>query len=171
MDRQQKELVVQNLRTQFEKSSASFLVGLKGLSVVQTQKLRSELREKGGTLTVAKMRLVKRAIADKAYCDSLAPFLKDQIGIVFVSQESPSVAKILNNFAKDHESLRLVAGCLEEQVLDKQAVVKFALLPSREVLIAQVYVAIKAPLAGLVGVLNAHMLKLVLVLKQIQQKK
>ncbi len=171
MNRQQKELVVKTLRENFQKSDGSFLIGLKGLSVAQIQELRTNLREQGGVLKVSKVRLMKRAIGDIACGDGLMPYLKEQIGVVFAQKESPAVAKVLHDYSKQHKALSLVAGCVEAQVLDKQTVIYIASLPSKEILLVQVCGAIKSPLVGLVFVLRAHLLQLLLVLKQIEQKK
>lgn len=170
MNRQQKELVVKALHDSFQKSNASFFVGVKGLTVSQSQALRCELRQKGGRLMVAKVRLMKRAVSDMAYRQSLEPFLKEQIGVVFVLEESPAVAKTLYDFAKENNALSLIAGCLDSQVLTKQDVERVALLPSKDILRAQLCGVMKAPIVGLVSVLQANILRLVLVLKEIEKK-
>jgi large subunit ribosomal protein L10 len=157
MNKHQKELVIKTLRDDFEKSSASFLVGVQGLSVSQSQQLRNELRSKGGKLKIAKVRLVKRALHDMAYSNELAPYLKQQIGVVFAQNESPAVAKVIFEFAKQNKALNIVAGCVDLQVFDKNMVEKVAQLPSREVLLAQLCGTLKAPITSLVYVLNAKL--------------
>ena len=49
--------------------------------------------------------------------EDLAPFFKDQIGVVFANNEAPAVAKVLHEFAKENEALKLVAGCLDSTML------------------------------------------------------
>jgi large subunit ribosomal protein L10 len=171
MNRQEKEVVVQQLHDDFKKTNASFLVGIKGLTVSQTQTLRRELRTQGGQLRVAKVRLMKRAIDQAEDVSVLTPFLKEQIGVVFAMEEAPSVAKVLFDFAKANKSLELVAGCLESNLMDKAAIGRIATLPSREVLLAQLLGSMQAPISGLVRTLHMLPLKLVLVLKQIEEQK
>src|SRR5436190_23697897 len=108
MNRQQKELVIKELHECFKNSSSSFLVGVKGLSVKQTQLLRSGLRQKGGQLKVAKVRLIKRAVDTASFGKDLTPFLKDQIGVVFADQEPSAVAKVLYDFSKENVALDLI---------------------------------------------------------------
>jgi len=63
MNRQQKEAAIQSLKERFSQSNAAFVVGYSGLSVVDMQKLRSELRKDGGILKIAKARLAVAGIA------------------------------------------------------------------------------------------------------------
>lgn len=138
MNRQEKEAVVEGLKNSFSESTASFVVRYQSLTVAQMQDLRKELRQTGGRLKVAKARLVKRAVSDMAGVDSLEPYLKEQIGVVFARQEAPAVAKVLRNFAKKNEALGLVAGVMDNTLLGADEIVRIASLPSREVLLAQV---------------------------------
>jgi large subunit ribosomal protein L10 len=172
MNRQQKELVVQLLRERFSHSPASFIVGYKGLTVNQLQQLRSALRTRGAALKVAKARLMKLAVGDLEDSQALTPYLKDQIGIVFVSDKSPTgVAKVLNDFAKDHEALRLVGGTIEGAFVDQSAIGRIASLPSKEVLLAQLCGTLQAPISRMVFVLSMQLAQLPMVLRQIAEKK
>lgn len=160
MNRQQKELVIKELREQFEQSPSSFLVGVKGLTVGQTQILRSELRQKGGHLKIAKVRLIKRAAQDVTTGVGFMPFLREQIGVVFVDEQAPAVAKVLNDFARANAALNLIAGYFESQVLDKAGVQEIATLPTREELLARLCGSLQAPVAKLMWTLQAYVEKL-----------
>ena len=170
MNRQQKELVVSLLKKNFIASQASFLIGFQGLTVSQMQDLRRTLREKGGELKVAKARLIKRAI-EGGKTEALTSFCKDQIGIVFVSNEAPMVAKVLYNFSKKQEALRLIAGFLDTQLLNNQEIIRIASLPSKEILLTQVCGAIKAPVTNFLMVLRMPIFKFLWILKQLIEKK
>lgn len=160
MNRQEKEQVVQSLRDSFAKSTASFVIGYKGMSVNDLQSLRTQLRKSGGSLKVAKARLMKLAVGDMEDAQAFTPFLKEQIGLVFVSNEPPAIAKVLSDFAKDHQTLQLVVGRYEGQLLNKAAINKIASLPSREVLLAHLCATLQSPLV-----------KLAIALKQVEEKK
>ncbi len=171
MNREQKEAVVQSLKEDFTSKPASFLVGYKGLTVAQMQNLRNELRQKGGTFKVAKARLMKRAADGVEGADTLISFFKEQVALVFADQEPPAVAKVLKDFSKQHDALQLVAGVFEQKLLDKEAIMRIALLPSREVLLGQICGSLKAPISGLVRVLNTLLMKPLWALKQIEAQK
>lgn len=173
MNRQQKELVVELFQKDFLANKGTFFVNFSGLSVVQMQQLRRQLREKGGALKIAKMRLVKRALANIEGVDGLFSYCKNQLGVVFAhnASEVSGVAKTLNDFSKKNEALCLVVGCVDAQLLDKMAITRIASLPSKEVLLAQVCGALNAPLTSFVYGLNSMIIKLVVALKEIEKQK
>lgn len=170
MNKQQKELVVKELQAGFEKSQAAFVVGYKGLTVAQMHTLRAQLRPQGGKLQVAKARLMKRALEEVGGTADMDDYLKDQIGLVFVSGEAPAVAKVLCDYAKEHTGLSLIAGRVDAHVFDKKGVERFATIPSIDVLRAQICGAIKAPVAGLANVLHASVSRVVRVLDEVHKK-
>ena len=170
MNKQQKELVVKELQAGFENSQAAFVVGYKGLTVSQLHALRAQLRPQGGKLQVAKARLMKRALEEVAGSANMGDYLKDQIGLVFVSGEAPAVAKVLCDYAKENTALSLIAGRVDAHVFDKKGVERFATIPSIDVLRAQICGAIKAPIAGLANVLHTSVSRVVWVLSEVQKK-
>jgi len=160
MNREQKESVIRELQGDFAQSQGTFVVGVKGMTVAQLQSLRKDLRSQGGKLKITKARLMKIAIDDNKAVEGLQPFLKEQVAVVFSKQEPSAIAKVLFNFAKKNEILRLVAGTVEAQLLDAKAIGKIAQLPSREVLLAQVC-----------GALNMIIVKALLTLKALENQK
>lgn len=171
MNRERKAEVIDVLKQDFSQHQASFLVGVQGLTVSQMQALRKELRAKGGFLRVAKARLMKRAIDGMSGVEALAPYLRDQVGLIFVSDKIADIAKILTDFSKEYQALKLVAGCVEETVVPREKIGVIAALPSREVLLAQVCGTIKAPISNFAAVLNMQVIRLLWTLKQVEQKK
>lgn len=154
MNRQQKEHVVSFMHNEFAESSAAFLVGYSGLSVHDMQLLRKQVRKLGGSLKVAKMRLVKKALDGVSHASSLDSFCKNQVSVVFAKEDPFAVAKAIHIFSKEHEALTLVAGYFENSLLDKNAIIRMASLPPREILLAQLCGTLMAPLSGLAIVLK-----------------
>lgn len=159
MNRAQKELVVKELQQEFADNSGAFIVKVKGITVNQMQNLRKGLHKCGGRIKVAKDRLVKIAIKDNATANGLAPYLNDQVAVVFAKNDSAAIAKLINESTKNTK-LEIVIGLVDSQLFDKDKVVRLASLPSREVLLAQ-----------LCGLLNAPVAKLARALDQVAQKK
>lgn len=171
MNRQEKEAVVSELKDSFAGSTGLFIVGYRGMSVAKLQSLRKMVRQNNGHLKVAKVRLVKRAIEGLPGSEELASLLREQVALVFAEQESPAIAKAISDFAKANEALKIVAGYIDAAVLPAAAVSRIAALPSREVLLAQLCGTLKAPMSRLVGLFSGMQTKLVMVVKQIEQKK
>lgn len=151
MNRQEKQLVVDALRQEFASSKATFLIGMQGMTVEQLFVLRKELYKHASDLKVAKNTLLVKATNDIAGVQKLAPYFKNQIGIIFVKSDFAPVAKILVDKAKDTPTLRLITGCVESDLMDIKVL---ASLGSRENQIAR-----------LCGVLNANIARLAMVLK------
>lgn len=160
MNRQEKSQLVTELKDQFSQSAGSILVGYKGLSVNQLQKLRKGVRQNGGQFKVTKARLMKLAAQDLQNAQPLIPYFKEQIGLVFMNSQDPAIIKFLHTFSKENEALKLVAGSMESKLVDASTLKQLALLPSREVLLSQ-----------LCGVLKAPISKLAFVLQQVSNKK
>lgn len=156
MNRQQKEMVVDLFHNNFLTSKGSFFVNYSGLSVDQMQQLKRQLQTKGAILKVAKMRLVKRALAGIDCVEALDAHCKNQLGVVFANNESevPGVAKTLADFAKKNQSLELVAGCVDAEFLNSVAIARLASLPSKDVLFALLCGTLRAPLAKLAMILE-----------------
>lgn len=171
MNRQEKETVVSELKENFASSTGLFLVGYRGMTVAQLQRLRKMVRQNQGHLKVAKVRLVKRAIEGLPGSEDLAPLLKEQVALIFAEKESPAIAKVIYDFAKGNEALKIVAGYIDASVLPAAAISRIATLPSRDVLLAQLCGTLKAPMSRLVGLFSGMQTKLVVVVKQIEQKK
>ncbi|MBD3231083.1 50S ribosomal protein L10 [Candidatus Dependentiae bacterium] len=171
MNRQQKEAVVSDLKEMFSNSKAAFLVGYKGLDVASIQSLRGELREVGAHFKVTKARLMKIASQDIDIEGGLQDVLKDQVGLVFVKEEVPGVAKVLSDFSKKNEALQIISGLFESKVLSSKQVEFIASIPSKDVLVAQLLATIQAPVSQFVRLLNTMNVRLLYVLKQISEKK
>ena len=170
MNRQEKEQLVAQLNENLKSSSASFLVSVQGMPVSDIQRLKRKLHESNSKFKVAKVRLIKLAAKDVPGAQNFDSYLKNQLAIVFAGGEPTSTAKILYDFSKD-TVMNLVAGCFESKLLEKNQVEFMATLPPKEMLLAQLVCVLNSPLAGLVSVLNNVLVKPVLVLKQISNKK
>ena len=169
MNRQEKAELIESLKTDFGEYPTSFVVGYKGLTVSQAQKLRQTLREKGAKLKVAKARLMKLAVQDGQNGDVLKPFFKEQIALVF-TQNAPDTAKVLTDFAKKHDTLTVLAASFESKLLESAAITKIASLPSREVLLAQLCATLQAPITKFVRVLDVAKSRLVWTLENIAKE-
>lgn len=155
MNRDQKELFVTALKQDFEASNASFLISLKGIPVAKIQELRKGLKASGGKLKVAKNRLMKIAVDNVDCAKELTPFLKEQLGVVFSKNDPMMTAKILYKFSKENEKLKLVAGCFESKVIQRDTIVRIANLPSREILLSQICGLLKSSVVKLAQTLDA----------------
>jgi large subunit ribosomal protein L10 len=170
MNRQDKQLVIESIKKDFENSQASFLIGTKGLTVEAIQSFRKGLYSQGGQLKVAKNTLLKLAINEVEGLSDLSPYFKDQIAIVFASKESPTIAKIIAAAAKQNQKFVIIAGSLNDKVINKSQVEFLASLPTKEILLAHVCGTLKAPISGFVSIMSQLILRLLWVLNKAAEK-
>jgi len=170
MNRQQKDVLITDLRRLMSDAQATFLLQYKGLSVPSLQELRKSVRKEGGSLKVAKASLMRRAAEELDGTEKFAPLLKDQVCLVFANKDVSATAKNIVTFAQDNENLLIVAGFSEAQLLSKADIQFFATLPPREILIGQLLGTMQAPIASFIRILHLLLAKLVYVLKQIEEK-
>jgi large subunit ribosomal protein L10 len=171
MNRQQKEAVVVSLQTELSTSAASFVVNIQGLTVEQFETLRTDLRSQKGKLQVAKVRLMKRALEGTDCAKGLAPYMGEQIALVFAQEEPTIIAKAICTFAKANEAFKVLAGCMESQILDAGLVEEIALLPTRDVLLAQLVGTLQAPYTLFAMTLERLLIDFTYVLSEIERKK
>jgi len=90
--------------------------------------------------------------------------------VAFGYQDEVAPAKILNDFAKNNEHLKILGGILENKFIDKMSVISLAKLPSKQELLGQLVGTIAAPMSGMLNVLQGNLRGLVRVLSIINNQ-
>ncbi len=170
MARPEKEAVVKELTDKFNSSKSLVITDYLGLNVAEMTELRKQLREAGVDFKVVKNTLATIA-ANDVEMNNMTEFFSGPTAIAFGEEDAVSPARILVEFAKDHEVIEIKAGILNGELISKEKVESLAEIPSREVLLAQAFAGMKAPLTGLVNVLQGNIRGLVQVLGQIRDQK
>ncbi|MGM0438721.1 MAG: 50S ribosomal protein L10 [Bacillota bacterium] len=170
MARPEKEAVVAELADDFSKAKSMVITDYLGLNVEEMTELRKKLREAGVEYKVVKNTLAKIA-AEKAEVEDVDEYIVGPTAIAFGLDDVVSPAKILVDFAEDHEDLEIKAGTLNGGIIDEEKVKSLAKIPSKEELLAKAFAGMKAPITGLVNVLQGNVRGLVQVLNQIKEQK
>lgn len=165
-----KVAAVAELAEKFSQGKSFIVTDYRGLDVKETTELRRLLRGAGGELKVAKNTMARRA-AESARMPALTQFLTGPTAIAVGYDDPVALAKALSDFARTHEDLQIKGGVLSGRAIDADGVKRLADLPPREVLLAQVLAGMQAPIAGLVGVLQGTVRKLVYVLDAVRAQK
>ena len=105
MNRQEKQSVVESLKKDFSQNQASFVVGVKGMTVEELRSLRKGVAAHGGKIQVIKNTLMKVAVKDIQGLSDLSPYFKEQVALVFASNEAPAIAKALINFSANKSTV------------------------------------------------------------------
>jgi len=165
-----KERSESRIKDFIRESSAVLIIKYSGLSSPDISALRQNLKSSNATLFVVRNSVALRAIRNTGL-ESLLNLIQGPCGMVFVKEEPVAASKVLYNFFKEHEQLKLEGGILKDKVLEKKDIESMARLPSKEVLKAQVVMALNSPILGLVMTLNQILAKFIYCLDQIKQKK
>lgn len=165
-----KDTVGSRIKAELKGAKSFFIVTYSKVSSPDMTTLRKALKGPNVTFFVAKNTVARRALKDSGL-ESMIKFVEGPSGLIFTKDEPVEVSRTLYNFCKEHEQLKIEAGFLQEKILDKKDIEFLAKLPSKEVLRAQVVMALNAPIVQLALVLNGNLRKLVCCLDQIRQKK
>ena len=112
-----KKVVVEEIAGKFNDSQSAVVVEYRGLSVAEVTELRKSLREEDVEFKVYKNKLVQRATESAGYAE-INDKLVGPNAIAFGHSDAVAPARILANFAKDHEALVIKAGIVEGKVLE-----------------------------------------------------
>jgi len=141
--KEEKQQIAEDLRDRFSKSAIIVLTNYKGLDVAAMNDLRRKLRAEEIEYQVVKNSILIRASADNDG-DLIKDFFKGPSAVALSYDDPISPAKVLAQFAKDHEKLEIKVGVMNGKVLDATAIKALAQLPPREVLLGQLLSALNA---------------------------
>lgn len=165
----EKEKIVKDLVDLFKRMKSAVFIDFKGLKVKEITELRQLCRQAGISYAVAKKTLLK--IASKESGLDFDPHsVKGSFATAFGLADEAAPAKVLADFAKTHEALKILGGFLESKVVSQETILSLAKLPAKSELLAKLVGSIQAPLAGLVNVCAGNLRGLVNVLEAYKDK-
>lgn len=141
-----------------------------GLTVGQLTSLRKSARAAGVHMRVVRNTLARRAFEGTQF----ACMQNELVGplLLAFSQEDPgAAARLVRDFVKQNEKLKVKALALNNQLLPAESLEKLANLPTRNEAIAQLMSVMQAPITKLVRTLAEPHSKLVRTLAAIRDAK
>jgi large subunit ribosomal protein L10 len=165
-----KEASENRIKNNLKGSNAFFIVRYSGLSSPDITTLRQSLKTARANLFVVKNSVARRALKTSGL-EEMVKSLEGPCGLIFVNDEPIDASKVLYNFAKEHEQLKLQAGRFEDKILERKDIESLAKLPDKLTLRTQTVIALKSPITSFVMVLHHTLRKFVICLDQIKQKK
>ena len=153
MNREQKELFVQNLKSIITENSLVLVFHYRGMSVTDMTDLRVQSFNSGCNIKVTKNRLTKLALegSDKA---ALSEFFNGPTAIAY-SSDPVQLTKLLTNFAKNNSNLVILGGIMDNEILSVEKIEILSKLPSLEGIRAQLIGLISSPAQKIASVLTA----------------
>jgi large subunit ribosomal protein L10 len=153
VDRAEKREFVSTLNQVFTDSGVIVVAHYSGLTVSQLSALRRKMGQAGGSLRVAKNKLVKIALegTDVAH---VAPLFNGPT-ILAYSQDPMIAPKIAVEFAKTNDKFVILGGAMGQTSLSADSVKALASLPSLDELRAKLLGLIQGPATKIAQVVTA----------------
>ena len=106
--------------------------------------------------------MVKNTLAERALdgldLPDIAEFFKGPTALVIGREDAITAAKVLSDFAREHDDKPAVkAGIVERRAVSPAEVTRLAKLPPREQLLAELAGALEAPMAQLAFLMQAKL--------------
>ncbi len=172
MRREDKEIIIENLRQELSETKHFYLADTSGLNAQETSDLRRKCFEKEIKLLVVKNTLLRKALEEvEGDYDSLYDVLKNSTSIMFC--ETGNVpAKLIKEFRKKHDKPLLKAAFVEESVyIGEDQLETLSSLKSKDELLADVLSLLQSPMKNVVSALSSSGNNLAGALKTLSESK
>lgn len=124
----------------------------RGLSVSEMTELRKEARNAGVYLRVVKNTLARRAVEGTDF-ECLQETLKGPLLLAFAKEDPGAAARIIKDFAKEHDALKAVSLAAGGQLMPGSDIAKLADLPTLDQARAMLLGVMVAPMSKMVRTL------------------
>jgi large subunit ribosomal protein L10 len=155
LTRTQKEEQVAELKEKFGRATSVYVMDYRGLDVESANTLRRRIRSEGAG--DFEYRVAKNAVLKLASVDSdiavITPHFVGPTSVAISYGDPVGLAKILSEFAEDHDVFDLKGGVVDGEALDAIQIAALAKLPSLDALRGMIVGLIQAPATKLVRLL------------------
>ena len=170
MDLLEKKKIVENLQERFSKSAIVIITDYKGLDVATINELRGKLKKENIEYQVVKNTLLTRASAETDV-DLIKEHFRGPSAVALSYDDPVAPAKIIMDFAKDHEALEVKAGVMNGKMLDAGQIKALSMLPSREELLAKFLSVLNGVPTSLVRTLSEIPKKMIYLVLAVKDQK
>jgi len=168
--RPEKQQLVSDIREVIEPADGVFFITYKGLTVDDFDSLRIELESAGATCRVVPNRLTMRAVEELGLASPADFGLSGDTAMVATATEPVNIAKLLKDFGKKNNNISMKGGFLAGKLCSPEQTEELAMLPTKDVLQAQLLGILQGAPRGLVSVLSAKVASIVYVLQAYRDK-
>ena len=135
-------------------AESAIVVDYRGLTVAEVTDLRKQLRDAGVKMSVIKNKILDRAVEGTDYEDLKSTFV-GPTAVAFSNEDPIAPAKILKNFADDHDALEIKGGFIEKSVKTLDEINEYANMPGREELLSMLASALQDPMRKIARAVKA----------------
>ena len=154
MSKAERQSTVETLTAAVKGSPNIYVTDFAGLNVAKLTELRRRLRQAGARYVVVKNTLAQRALAANQV-SVLDDHLAGPTGLVLAGTDPLAAAKVLGQFAKEHQKPSVRVGLVDGKAVDPAYVKRLGELPTRDELLGQLAGCLNGVLYQVVGALEA----------------
>ena len=162
MNRNEKNELIQNLNSTFTSAAVVVVTKQVGMTVSESNDLRSKMRLAGGKYQVTKNRLTKLALKGTKF-ECISELFSGPTAIA-ISSDPVTAPKVIIGFTKENEKISVIGGGLEGELLNDAQIKNLASLPSLDELRSKIIGLLTSPAQKIASVLKTPATKVAQVL-------
>jgi|TARA_X000000950_G_scaffold57593_1_gene69467 large subunit ribosomal protein L10 len=166
----QKQQIVAEVNEAAASALSAVLADYRGMTVAEMTEMRVKARESGVYLRVVRNTLAKRAVEGTEY-ECLSESFVGPTLVAFSHDDPGSAARLLKDYAKEHEDLEVKAVAIGGQAFGADQIDRVATLPTLDEARAMLMSVMQAPIVKLARTLNEVPGKLVRVVAAVKDQK
>lgn len=152
MQRADKLDFVKDLNSVLKKTDFLMVAHYQGLTVSEISNLRGQIKTANSKFKVTKNTLTKRALKDTNF-EVLEKLFVGPTSLAY-SDDPVSTSKVMVDFAKDNQNLKILGGAMGDKELTVNDIEKLASLPSMDSLRAKIIGLLCAPQRNIISALQ-----------------
>ena len=150
---EQKKAIVSEVAEVADKAFSAIAAEYRGLTVDEMTDLRAQARNAGVYLRVVKNSLARRAFEGTEF-ECMSEGLSGPLVLAFSQEDPGSAARVINDFAKDHEKLEVKLVSIGGKLLEPGEIKTLAKMPTYDQAISMLLAVMKAPVEKLARTMN-----------------
>lgn len=154
---EEKKETVDQMVAQLEDAPAIYLTDFTGLTVAETNELRSRFREEGVDYTVCKNTLLEMALERVGGYEGLVEYLHGPTAVAF-TEDPAAPAQVMEEFLEENDSEKpsFKAAVVEGDLYDTDEFDTLAALKSKDELIGEIVTLLQSPIRTVVGAVSSQ---------------
>lgn len=152
--RQEKQLLLDQVSKQIGHYPSFVILQYTGVSATALNGFRAAVAKRGGEVEMVRKRLLIKA-AQTAGISLSREALGGHVGLVYAAQDPIEMTKFCFDFRRDNEGVNVIGGRIDGELYTGAQVDALSKLPSKDELRAQLLGLFVAPMADVLGVVEA----------------
>ncbi len=167
---EQKRQIVAEVNEIAASALSAVVADYRGLTVAEMTEMRAKARESGVYVRVVRNTLAKRAVEGTEYACLDEAFVGPTL-LAFSQGDPGSAARLLKNYAKEHQALEVKALAIGGELLGADQIDRVATLPTLDEARAMLLAVMQAPVIKFMRTLNEVPTKLVRAVAAVRDQK